>query len=325
MSAARQRRPVVSVIIPAFNAERVLGLQLDSLADQDGAPAYEVLVVDNNSTDGTATLVGDRTPAFPVPLRLIRAAEHQGPGYARNVGVARARADLLLFADADDAVSRWWVRNGAQAFESSDLWSGGAVLMTDEQMAQDLAGIRAALGDVDEWTGVEPGDPTNAFPVVMGCDFGMTRAAYERVGGFDVSLGTVYEDNDLGVRAQLAGLTVDSAPTVRIAYRGKWEVRLRARLARRSARSHALVAARYGLRSRSHFPSPWRELPRAVGSATLMVLGRKTPDWAGVWIRANTAAGHAVGRLQTGLPGVVAPASVGVGLDAGPEMEERRA
>ena len=49
MSAAGQRRPVVSVIIPAFNAERVLGLQLDSLADQDGAPAYEVLVVDNLS------------------------------------------------------------------------------------------------------------------------------------------------------------------------------------------------------------------------------------------------------------------------------------
>ena len=322
MSAAGQRRPVVSVIIPAFNAERVLGLQLDSLADQDGAPAYEVLVVDNNSTDGTAALVRDRTPAFPVPLRLIRAAEHQGPGYARNVGVARARADLLLFADADDVVSRWWVRNGARAFESSDFWSGGTVLMTDEQMAQDLAGIRAALGDVDEWTGVEPGDLTNAFPVVMGCDFGMTRAAYERVGGFDVSLGTVYEDNDLGVRAQLAGLTVDSAPAVRIAYRGKWEVGFRARLARRSARAHALVAARYGLRSRSPYPSPWREMPRAVGSAALMTLGRKDPDWAGVWIRTNTAAGHALGRLQTRLPWPVAPATVGVGLDAGPEVEE---
>ena len=38
-----------------------------------------------------ADLVRDRTSAFPVPLRLIRAAEHQGPGYARNVGVARAR------------------------------------------------------------------------------------------------------------------------------------------------------------------------------------------------------------------------------------------
>ena len=84
------------------------------------------------------------------------------------------------------------------------------------------------------------------------------------------------------------------------------------------------VAARYGLRSRSHLPSPWRELPRALGSATLMVLGRKTPDWAGAWIRANTAVGHAVGRLQTRLPGAVEPASVGVGLDAGPEMEETR-
>ena len=76
---ASMQTPVVSVIVPAYNAERVLGLQLDSLADQDGAPAYEVLVVDNNSTDGTADVVRDRIPAFPVPLRLIRAAEHQGP------------------------------------------------------------------------------------------------------------------------------------------------------------------------------------------------------------------------------------------------------
>ncbi|MPZ03165.1 glycosyltransferase [Micrococcus luteus] len=92
MSAASEGRPVVSVIVPAFNAERVLGLQLDSLADQGGAPAYEVLVVDNNSTDGTADLVRDRTSAFPVPLRLIRAAEHRGlDTHGTSASLARER------------------------------------------------------------------------------------------------------------------------------------------------------------------------------------------------------------------------------------------
>ncbi|QAV28141.1 hypothetical protein MT1254_01365 [Micrococcus luteus] len=324
MSAASEGRPVVSVIIPAFNAERVLGLQLDSLADQGGAPAYEVLVVDNNSTDGTADLVRDRTSAFPVPLRLIRAAEHQGPGYARNVGVARARADLLLFADADDVVSRWWVRNGARAFSVTPLWSGGAQLMSDADMTGGLEGIRAAMGDTAVWTDVIPGDLRDAFPVLMGGDFGATRDVYTRLGGFDISLGGVYEDNDFGVRAHRLGIAVDEAPAVRIAFRGKWDLHFRTRLARRSAYAHALVANRYGLNARSHFPSPWGELARAAGSAVLMAAGRKPRDWPGVWMRLNTAAGHAWGKAEVYVPGKRRPASaLGVGMAITRHGEER--
>ncbi|WP_160311881.1 glycosyltransferase family 2 protein [Micrococcus luteus] len=315
---------MVSVIIPAFNAERVLGLQLDSLADQGGAPAYEVLVVDNNSTDGTADLVRDRTSAFPVPLRLIRAAEHQGPGYARNVGVARARADLLLFADADDVVSRWWVRNGARAFSVTPLWSGGAQLMSNTDMTGGLEDIRAAMGDTADWTDVVPGNFRDAFPVVMGGDFGATRDVYTRVGGFDISLGGVYEDNDFGVRAHRLGIAVDEAPAVRIAFRGKWDLRFRTRLARRSAYAHALVADRYGLNARSHFPNPWRELARATGSAALMAAGHKPRDWPGVWMRLNTAAGHAWGKAEAHVPWKRRPASaLGVGMASVRQEEER--
>ena len=261
----------MSVIIPAFDAARVLGLQLDALASQEGAPPFEVVVVDNNSADGTAALVRGRARNFPVPLRIVTAVEHQGPGYARNAGAAAARAELLMFADADDVVSKWWVRNGARAFESSALWSGGARLMTDDEMRGGIEQIRAAMGDEDRRIDVVPGDLSNAFPVLMGGDFGATRQTYERLGGFDVSLGGVYEDNDLAVRAHRAGVPVDEAPDVRIAFRGKWDVRFRARLARRSAYAHALVADGYGLNARSHFPNPWRELARATGSAALML------------------------------------------------------
>ena len=113
--------PEISVIIPAFNAERFLPLQLEALDAQSGAPSYEV-VVDNASTDGTASVVHRLAREVSYPLRLVSAPEHQGPGFARNVGAAHAHADLLMFADADDVVSRWWVRNGARAFES---WTSG--------------------------------------------------------------------------------------------------------------------------------------------------------------------------------------------------------
>jgi len=316
--------PEISVIIPAFNAEHVLGLQLEALAAQEGAPKFEVVVVDNNSTDGTASLVERTVDRVSYPLRVVSAAAHQGPGYARNVGVAAARADRLMFADADDVVSRWWVRNGARAFSVTPLWSGGAQLMSNTDMTGGLEDIRAAMGDTADWTDVVPGNLRDAFPVLMGGDFGATRDVYTRVGGFDISLGGVYEDNDFGVRAHRLGIAVDEAPAVRIAFRGKWDLRFRTRLARRSAYAHALVADRYGLNARSHFPSPWGELARAAGSAALMAAGRKPRDWPGVWMRLNTAAGHAWGKAEVYVPRKRRPASaLGVGMALTRQGEER--
>ncbi|WP_369022616.1 glycosyltransferase family 2 protein [Micrococcus luteus] len=315
--------PEISVIIPAFNAEGVLGLQLEALAAQEGAPGFEVVVVDNNSTDGTAALVERTADQVSYPLRVVSAEAHQGPGYARNVGVAAARADRLMFADADDVVSRWWVRNGARAFSVTPLWSGGAQLMSDADMTGGLEGIRAAMDDRADWTDVVPGDLRDAFPVLMGGDFGATRDVYTRVGGFDISLGGVYEDNDFGVRAHRLGIAVDEAPAVRIAFRGKWDLRFRTRLARRSAYAHALVADRYGLNARSHFPNPGRELARATGSAALMAAGRKPRDWPGVWMRLNTAAGHAWGKAEAHVPWKRRPASaLGAGMASVRQEEE---
>lgn len=282
------------------------------------------MVVDNNSTDGTAALVERTADRVSYPLRVVTAVVHQGPGYARNVGVAAARADRLMFADADDVVSRWWVRNGARAFSVTSLWSGGAQLMSDADMTGGLEDIRAAMSDTADWTGVVPGDLRDAFPVLMGGDFGATRDVYTRVGGCDISLGGVYEDNDFGVRAHRLGIAVDEAPAVRIAFRGKWDLRFRTRLARRSAYARALVADRYGLNARSHFPNPWRELARATGSAALMAAGHKPRDWPGAWMRLNTAAGHAWGKAEAHVPWKRRPASaLGVGMASVRQEEER--
>lgn len=276
---------------------------------QSDAPPYEVIVVDNRSSDGTAALVDRLVEEVSYPLRRVSADQHQGPGYARNVGAAHARADLLMFADADDVVSRWWVRNGALAFETSVLWSGGARFMTDEEMIGGVEDIRRAAGDSDAWSPPEAADADEAFPVLMGGDFGVTRDVFLRIGGFDHSLGGVYEDNDLGIRAHLAGVVIDHAPDVRIAFRGKWDEGFRSRLARRSARSHALVAHRYGLTRRSHFPNPWGELARSAGAAVLMAAGRKNRDWEGVRLRAATALGHAHGTGQVPVAEAVCPSA----------------
>jgi glycosyltransferase involved in cell wall biosynthesis len=89
--------PLVSVLIPCFNAERWLGATLASVRAQTHRP-LEVVAVDDGSTDGTAALL--ESLAGP-DLRVLRQA-NRGQGAALNAGLAAARGEYLQFLDADD-------------------------------------------------------------------------------------------------------------------------------------------------------------------------------------------------------------------------------
>src|SRR5204862_7455053 len=86
----------VSVVIPTFNRAALLGETLDSLArlQPRSIQHWEVLVVDNNSTDGTAAVARGRQAAFPVPLRYEIEAS-QGRSTALNCGIVSACAPVL--------------------------------------------------------------------------------------------------------------------------------------------------------------------------------------------------------------------------------------
>lgn len=87
--------PLVSVVIPAWNAERFLPATLESVFAQDHRP-LQVIVVDDGSTDGTAE-VAARHPE----VEVVRIA-HAGVMAARNAGLARARGEFIALQDADD-------------------------------------------------------------------------------------------------------------------------------------------------------------------------------------------------------------------------------
>jgi hypothetical protein len=91
--------PLVSVIIPAFNAEATLGETLRSVFAQTHQ-RLEILAVDDGSTDGTAALVESLARTEP-RLSLIRQA-NAGVAAARNAGLAQARGDYVAWLDADD-------------------------------------------------------------------------------------------------------------------------------------------------------------------------------------------------------------------------------
>jgi glycosyltransferase involved in cell wall biosynthesis len=87
--------PLVTAIIPAYNGERFLAQAIRSILQQDYSP-IEVIVVDDGSTDQTAQVAQSFSR-----VRYIR-QENQGPGAARNRGIAEAKGDFIAFLDQDD-------------------------------------------------------------------------------------------------------------------------------------------------------------------------------------------------------------------------------
>jgi glycosyltransferase involved in cell wall biosynthesis len=96
--------PLVSVLVPVFNAERFIAEALDSIWAQQ-YDTVEVLVIDDGSSDGSVDLVTAECRAHP-RLRLLGHSENRGPGSARNTGLAAARGELITFLDADDLMTR---------------------------------------------------------------------------------------------------------------------------------------------------------------------------------------------------------------------------
>ena len=94
--------PEGSVVIPCFDGEATLGLQLEALATQQAAPPFEVIVVDNRSTDGTRSVVKKWQSTLP-NLRLVVADDEAGAGYARNVGAGAAIGQYLMFCGSSQS------------------------------------------------------------------------------------------------------------------------------------------------------------------------------------------------------------------------------
>ena len=120
----------VSVALSTYNRCSLLGPALQALLDQDGgALNYEILVVDNNSSDGTRELVESLVTNNPEKLHYLF-EERQGLSYGRNAGIAAARTPIIAFTDDDVRVPPDWVAQIKRGFEADPGidFLGGKVL-----------------------------------------------------------------------------------------------------------------------------------------------------------------------------------------------------
>jgi glycosyltransferase involved in cell wall biosynthesis len=170
---------IISVIVPAYNAERTLDACLSALTRQFVPPGMqmEIIVVDDGSVDDTAHV------ASRYGVRLIRQA-NAGPSAARNAGAGAARGELLLFTDADCAPAPDWAARMAAPFADPDVAGAKGVYQT------------AQMEPVARFVQVEYEDRYDRMRGQSHIDFIDTyAAAYRRdifleAGGFDTTFRT---------------------------------------------------------------------------------------------------------------------------------------
>ena len=173
------RAPLVSAVIPAYNAQAYVAQAIESVLAQTYAPV-EIVVVDDGSDDGTERVVR----GFGPRVRLYRQA-HGGPGAARNLGVAKSTGPLLAFLDADD------------------LWMPDKLERQVEalQQSSECGMVFGMVQQFQQGGGTEPPQPGHFAGTLL-----VRREAFNKVGPFAEDLH-VAEFIDWYARATDLGLT----------------------------------------------------------------------------------------------------------------------
>lgn len=198
----------LSIVIPTYNRQPILAKCLKALESQRFTPGspiadYEIVVVDDGSTDNTIDWLKSHPVEFP-HVHLFQ-QDHQGPAAARNLGIEQAQGDTIIFIDSDLVVTECFLQShanallqGQQRLSSDRLFTYGRVINTcnfDHPTSEpfkvtDFSAAYFATGNV-----------------------AIARHWLEKVGGFDTRFQLYgWEDLELGVRLKQLNLSLIKCP-----------------------------------------------------------------------------------------------------------------
>jgi len=260
----------LSVIMACYNGADTIATQLEGLAGQCWPEPWEVIVVDNRSTDGSMAVVERYRNRLP-NLRIVDAWDRQGQAYALNVGVRAATGEALLFCDADDKVAPGWLAAMGRALSEHDFVAGR--LDTEKLNVPWIAQSHTN----PQRDGLNRYTYPPYLPHAGGCNLGVKRSCHEAVGGFDESVPIVH-DTDYCWRLQRAGIELHFVPDAVLYVRYRNTLRGLYRQARGYGVNNVLLYKRYrplGMPplSRKDAVAAWikllRTLPRIRSQANL--------------------------------------------------------
>jgi glycosyltransferase involved in cell wall biosynthesis len=224
-TAARESPRLISVLVPLLDAAHALPDHLEALGAQDYSGAWEVVIADNGSADGSIE-IAERWLKQSSRGQMVRAVDRRSSSHARNAAAAHARGDFFVFTDADDAPRPEWLTAMAEAARHGDIVAGGI----------DIHGLNDERSR--SWHSVPPRERAleryGFLPFASGSNTGVWADVFERLGGFDEDT-IAGEDIDFSWRAQLASYRLVLAPEAVV------QQRLRTRLGALAAQHY-----RYG-------------------------------------------------------------------------------
>lgn len=257
----------LSVVLPSHNGARTIAVQLEALSQQEWSADWELVFVDNCSSDDTREIVErfrDRLPS----LRLVDAKERRGISYALNRGVAESRGSSIVFCNDDDEVAPGWLSAMGDALRSHGVVAGR--LEHERYNSGWMLAVRGRPQSqgLPEW-GFLP-----YLPFAFGAALGVRRELHDAIGGFDEEIYPAAEDLDYSWRLQLAGAEIHFVQEAVIHYRMREDLRGLWRQAYNYGVGNVLVYKKHRRLGLPPAPHPWR---------------RGLRSWVGLGKRALTA------------------------------------
>lgn len=302
--------PLISVVIPTRNRVAYLPDVLGALDEQVCEATFEVVVVDNGSTDRTGAFLAERSASEP-RLRWL----HEpvlGRSVAMNAGVAAALGSLLLFTDDDVMMGPDWIESYRRIFDrrppTDALVVGGPI----HPVASDLGPWPAWLGEaaVADLVPLDLGDTERILrppEYLWGANMAVRARVFDRIGGWDPGIGRrgddrgTYEDVEYQDRVRAAGGSVWYCPGARVFHRVPPELVTPARILSNAfarGRNAAWAEEERNVGGEAERPTALIGRFLAWAADTIAFRARRTP---GTFDRARLAAAAAGAAMERSL------------------------
>ncbi len=261
--------PRISVVLCTYNGARTIRDCLDGLECLE-YPDYEVIVVDDGSTDATAAI------AREYDCRLIQ-TENRGLGSARNTGLHAATGQIVAYIDDDAYPDRHWLTYLASTFLNTPHAAvGGPNLPPSED------------GSIAECVANAPGGPVHVMLTdseaehIPGCNMAFRKRCLDEIGGFDPQFRAAGDDVDVCWRLQERGCTLGFSPAAMVWHHRRNSVLTYWKQQTGYGRAEAMLERKWP--QKYNGPGHVRWAGRLYGNRFMSALGWRRPRvYHGIW------------------------------------------
>jgi GT2 family glycosyltransferase len=261
-------RPMVSVVVCSYNGARTIRETLEGLTRLD-YPHYEVIVVDDGSTDATAAIAAE------YDVRLI-SGPNRGLSHARNVGLRAARGAIVAYIDDDAWPDPAWLTYLVSVFNRTTHDGVGGPNIPPPGDGETGACVANA-----------PGGPVHVLlsdteaEHIPGCNMAFRRAALEVIGGFDEQFRKAGDDVDVCWRLREHGMTIGFSPAAVVWHHRRTSVGAYFRQQRGYGEAEAMLERKWPDKYNGLGHVSWAG--RLYGGGAVAALTRRTRIYHGTW------------------------------------------